>query len=160
LAGLAADEFAKASEAFAEGHLRRHLRPEVAGRLAWHLERGDIVVVVSASPESYVAPAAERLGAHGALATRLAVDPSGRLTGRYDGKNCRGTEKYTRLVGWLRAGGILAAGSPQPVLWAYGNSRGDLRLLEAADYPVDAGRLGRLGRLRRFPRLGQPVPAS
>ena len=41
------------------------------------------------------------------------------------------------------------------MLWAYGNSRGDLRLLNAADHGVDAGKLGPLGRLRRFPRLAQ-----
>jgi hypothetical protein len=40
-------------------------------------------------------------------------------------------------------------------LWAYGNSRGDLRLLEAADHGVDVGRLGHFGRLRRFPRLSE-----
>ena len=41
------------------------------------------------------------------------------------------------------------------MLWAYGNSRGDLRLLNAADHGVDAGRLGPLGRLRHFPRLAE-----
>jgi hypothetical protein len=54
----------------------------------------------------------------------------------------------------LRSQGLLSSnGGEQPVLWAYGNSRGDLRLLNAADHGVDAGRLGPLGRLRRFPRL-------
>ena len=56
--------------------------------------------------------------------------------------------------------GLLATnGGEQPILWAYGNSRGDLRLLNAADHGVDAGRLGPLGRLRRFPRLAD-VAAS
>jgi phosphatidylglycerophosphatase C len=155
LAGLPADEFEKRSMAFAEVHVRRHLRRDARARLEWHLAQGHQVVVISASPESYVGPAAELVGAQGVLATRLEVDASGRLTGRYEGKNCRGTEKYTRLMGWLRANGLLGAGSPQPVLWAYGNSRGDLRLLDAADHPVDAGRLGRLGRLSRFPKLSQ-----
>ena len=41
-----------------------------------------------------------------------------------------------------------------PEVWAYGNSRGDLRMLRAADVGVNVGRLGRLGRLRRFPGLG------
>ena len=155
LAGLPADEFEKRSMAFAEDHVRRHLRRDARARLDWHLAQGHQVVVVSASPESYVGPAAELVGAQGVLATRLEVDASGRLTGRYEGKNCRGTEKYTRLMGWLRSNGLLGAGTPQPVLWAYGNSRGDLRLLDAADHPVDAGRLGRMGRLSRFPRLSQ-----
>ena len=90
-------------------------------------------------------PAAELLGADAALATRLAV--SGHLvTGRYDGKNCRGAEKYARLASWLGRGPRRHRPNA-PMLWAYGNSRGDLRLLQAADHGVDAGRLGRYGRL-------------
>ena len=38
-------------------------------------------------------------------------------------------------------------------MWAYGNSRGDVRLLDAADVGVNLGRLGRLGALRAFPSL-------
>jgi phosphatidylglycerophosphatase C len=110
---------------------------------------------VSASPECYVAPAGEELGVDGVVATRLAVGGGGLLTGGYEGKNCRGAEKYARLVVHLRANGLLSSNGEQPVLWAYGNSRGDLRLLNAADHGVDAGKLGPLGRLRRFPRLAQ-----
>jgi phosphatidylglycerophosphatase C len=158
LAGQNSIEVDKVSIEFAEDHLRRHLRPEVNARLVWHLDQGHRVVVISASPECYVRPAAELLGADGVLATRLAVGGGGLLTGRYEGKNCRGPEKYARLVGWLRAEGLAGAGLPQPVLWAYGNSRGDLRLLEAVDHGVDCGRLGRFGRLRRFPSLASRRP--
>jgi phosphatidylglycerophosphatase C len=155
LGGLRADDVAKVGAAFAERHVRVRLRPEVRERLLWHRARGHRVVVVSASPECYVRPAAALLGADGALGTRLAVDPDGRLTGRYDGKNCRSSEKYARVVSWLRMNGLTGGGNGQPVLWAYGNSRGDLRLLEAADHAIDAGRLGRWGRLHRFTRLGE-----
>ena len=117
--------------------------------------------MVSASPECYVLPAAEELGVHGVVATRLAVGGGGLLTGGYEGKNCRGAEKYARLVVYLRSQGLLSnGGGEQPVLWAYGNSRGDLRLLNAADHGVDAGRLGPFGRLRRFPRLAAVAAAS
>jgi phosphoserine phosphatase len=92
---------------------------------------------------------------NGVVATRLAVGGGGLLTGGYEGKNCRGAEKYARLVVHLRANGLLSGNGEQPVLWAYGNSRGDLRLLNAADHGVDAGKLGPVGRLRRFPRLAQ-----
>ena len=68
--------------------------------------------------------------------------------------------RSTRLVVHLRAHGLLGGGSDQPELWAYGNSRGDLRLLRAADHGVDAGLLGPLGRLRRFPRLADVVRES
>ena len=43
-------------------------------------------------------------------------------------------------------------------LWAYGNSRGDLRMLRAADTGVNVGRLGRLGRLRDFKGLDETGP--
>jgi len=153
LGGQPADEVDRRAADFAERHLRRRIRPEVRARLEWHLDQGHRVVIVSASPENYVRPAGRALGADGVLATRLAVGGGGLLTGRYEGQNNRGPEKYARLVGWLRANGLAGGGAPQPVLWAYGNSRGDLRLLEAADHGVDAGQLRRFGRLRRFPDL-------
>ena len=64
----------------------------------------------------------------------------GRLTGSYDGRNCRGQEKLTRVRQWMKqsmkepptgtgptgtgptATGPTATGA---VLWAYGNSDGD-----------------------------------
>jgi phosphatidylglycerophosphatase C len=167
LGGLPVDEVERISAAFAEEHLARHLRPDTRQRLDWHIAQGHHVVIVSASPECYVHPAGEMLGVDGVVATRLAVGGGGLLTGGYEGKNCRGAEKYARLVGHLRANGLLSSnGREQPVLWAYGNSRGDLRLLNAADHGVDAGKLGPLGRLRRYPRLadvsrsggGRPQP--
>jgi phosphatidylglycerophosphatase C len=161
LGGLEKDELDRRGAAFAERHLRRHVREDTKRRLEWHRTQGHYTVIVSASPECYVIPAGELLGADGVVATRLAVGGGGLLTGGYEGKNCRGAEKYTRLVGHLRSRGLLSNnGGEQPLLWAYGNSRGDLRLLNAADHGVDAGRLGRLGRLRHFPRLSEIVRAD
>jgi len=154
LGGLPVAEVDRRAASFAHRHLQRHLREDTRRRLEWHHRQGHYTVVVSASPECYVSPAGQELGVDGVVATRLAVGGGGLLTGGYEGKNCRGAEKYTRLIMHLRAQGLLAGkGGEQPVLWAYGNSRGDLRLLNAADHGVDASRLGRLGRLRRFPRL-------
>jgi phosphatidylglycerophosphatase C len=161
LGGLAVTEVDRRSAAFAHRHLQRHLRADARRRLDWHQRQGHYTVIVSASPECYVSPAGEELGVDGVVATRLAVGGGGLLTGGYEGKNCRGAEKYARLIGHLRARGLLSnTGGAQPVLWAYGNSRGDLRLLNAADHGVDAGRLGRLGRLRHFPRLSDVAAAS
>jgi len=158
LAGQPLERVNRAAAAFARRHVERRLRPDMSERLEWHRRQGHRVVIVSASPECYVRAAGELIGVDGVLATRL-ESGGGLLTGRFEGKNCRGAEKYARLVGWMRSEGIQGAGAPQPVIWAYGNSRGDLRLLEAADHGVDAGRLGRFGRLRRFPRLDE-VTAS
>jgi len=138
---------------FAVSHLAAHVRPEVRRRLDWHRGRGDRVVVVSASLDVYVRVAAERLAADGAIATRLEVDTAGRLTGRYDGGNCRGEEKVRRLRLWMAEAGVEGAR-----LWAYGNSRGDLRMLRAADVGVNVGRLGRFSRLRDFKELDETGP--
>ena len=96
---------------------------------------------------------ADRLAADATIATRLEVDDDGRLTGRYDGANCRGEEKVRRLRLWMADAGLEGAR-----LWAYGNSRGDLRMLRAADTGVDVGRLGRFGRLRAFKGLDETGP--
>ncbi len=161
LGGLAVAEVDRRSARFAHRYLQRHLRDDARRRLEWHRRQGHHTVIVSASPECYVGPAGEELGVDGVVATRLAVGGGGLLTGGYEGKNCRGAEKYARLVVYLRSRGLLSnSGGEQPVLWAYGNSRGDLRLLNAADHGVDAGRLGPLGRLRRFPRLSEVTTSA
>jgi phosphatidylglycerophosphatase C len=160
LGGLSVADVDERSETFAERHLNRHLRRDAQQRLEWHQRQGHHVVIVSASPECYVRPAGALLGVDGVVATRLAVGGGGLLTGGYEGKNCRGPEKYARLMGHLRAQGLLGGGDDDLVLWAYGNSRGDLRLLRAADHGVDAGLLGPLGRLRRYPRLADVIRES
>jgi phosphatidylglycerophosphatase C len=109
---------------------------------------------VSASPDAYVRAVGAELGADAVVATRLEVGEDGRLTGRYDGRNCRGEQKAERLRAWVGEH-VRPGGDGEPYLWAYGNSAGDRRLLAEADTGVDVGRLGRLGKLRRFPRLAE-----
>jgi phosphatidylglycerophosphatase C len=154
LAGESLTRVREVSDRFTRHHLDRHLRPEVRERFDWHRRRGDRVVIASASPEVYVGVAGELLGADGVVATRLAIDDHGVLTGRYQGANCRGDEKLRRLREWIGEG-------PDPGrLWAYGNSRGDLRMLRAADAGFNVGRLGRFGRLHRFPGLAGGMPGG
>ncbi len=153
LAGIDAAHLHRVAEEFAVGHLAARIRPEVRRRLDWHRGRGDAVVVVSASPDAYVSVAADRLAADAAIATRLEVDDTGRVTGRYEGANCRGEEKIRRLRLWMADADLEGRR-----LWAYGNSRGDLRMLRAADTGVNVGRLGRVGRLREFPGLDGTGP--
>lgn len=132
LSGKTEAEVAATAEEFSGVFLARRSRPDVLARLSWHRRKGDRVVVVSASPEIYVAPIGRRLGADAVLATRLATDAEGRLTGRIDGANCRGPEKVARLLRWRD--------SREGELWAYGDSDGDAELLEVADVAVRVGR--------------------
>ena len=149
LLGEDADDVRVRSRTFALAHFEKHGRDWVIERLRWHLDQGHDVVIVSASPQIYVDVVAEQLQATGGLGTRLAVDARGKLTGSYLGKNCRGKEKLRRLSEWMAEHHPLEA----PVIYAYGNSRGDRRMLRGATFPYDAGRLGAFGALRHFPRL-------
>ncbi len=153
LGGAEADHVRAVSHEYAARHYRKHLRPVVKRQLEWHRSLGHRIVIVSASPEAYVRPLGHLLGVDEVLATRLEVDNDERLTGHYEGLNCRGFEKYSRLASWLRTTGVGDAPRSQPTLVAYGNSRGDLRLLRAADLGVNCGRLGPVSRLRSYPSI-------
>lgn len=114
-------------ERFADRYLWGMLRPAAVERLRWHQAQGHRTLIVSASPELYLRPLAQRLGVDGVLGTRL-VTVAGRLTGEIDGANCYGPEKVRRLREWL--------GELEPeVMYAYGDSRGDRELLAIATHP-------------------------
>jgi phosphatidylglycerophosphatase C len=93
---------------------------------AWR-DRGARLYIVTASPEVLVAPFAQRLGADGLIATRLAFDAEDRFAGALEGANCRGEEKVTRL----RA----ALGPELRLEAAYGDTGGDREMLALADSP-------------------------
>lgn len=156
LAGRDLDLVTAVSRKFILHHLRDEGRPDVIARLRWHRDQGHDVVLVSASPQIYVDVLVEEFAIAGGLGTRLAVDDRGKLTGTYLGKNCRGTEKMRRLNEWIASRGYVE----EPVIYAYGNSRGDRRLLAGATHPFDAGKMGRWGALRAYPRLVEEIRAS
>lgn len=103
------------------------LRPALIERLRWHQKQGDRCVLVSASPDIYLEEVARYLGFDDLISTRMAVDSQGLLTGDFDGLNCWGPEKLRRLIERF--------GSPEQYeLHAYGDSRGDQWLIDAAHH--------------------------
>ena len=123
-------------ESFADHVVAHRLRRDTLEHIERHRAAGHELVVVSASPEIYLAPVARRLGFAAALGTRLEVGPDGRLTGRLIGRNCRGPEKVRRLREWL--------GEEACTVVAYGDSGGDRELLAfAGDGAVWIKRRGR-----------------
>lgn len=100
------------------------LRPEAMRRIAWHRERGDRIVVVTANLEMFVADwcrtqGLEYLCSH--LETRDGV-----LTGRYLGRDCCGAEKPRRVRERIDLGDYAS-------VFAYGDTVEDLPMLELAD---------------------------
>jgi HAD superfamily hydrolase (TIGR01490 family) len=106
--------------------LRDQLRPQALQRLRWHQQRGDRVLLCSASPRLLLQPLADWLGVE-LLCTEL-EQVQGQWRPRFASPNCKGPEKVRRLTEHL---GPLQRLS----LEAYGDSKGDRELLRAAAFP-------------------------
>lgn len=103
--------------------------PSARERMAWHQERGDTVIVVSASGEHLVEPIARQLGAHGALAIGVEIVDD-RYSGQTYGTMTYKEGKITRLNDWL----TLQKDARFNHTWAYSDSINDLPMLEHADH--------------------------
>ena len=113
------------AERYADQVWDRFMRPDaLACWKAWG-EKGAHRVIVTASPETTVAPFARRLGAEGLLGTQLVFDSQDRVTGAFAGENCRGAEKVRRL----RA----AYGDDMTLAAAYGDTSGDTEMIAIAE---------------------------
>jgi HAD superfamily hydrolase (TIGR01490 family) len=126
--GVEEGELRRRAETWAVRELPRLVQPAALARIRWHQARGHRVVLVSASLEVILEPWARTVGIDDVLASRL-ERRDGRLTGRLDGGNCRGQVKVDRLRALV---GDLAGVE----LFAYGDSRGDRELLDAAQHPA------------------------
>jgi len=104
--------------------------PKAEALLQQHRERGDFLLIITATNRFVTAPIAARLGVDDMLAT----DPEqidGRFTGKVAGIPCFREGKVTRLHTWLEQTGHSLKDS-----WFYSDSNNDLPLLEAVDNPV------------------------
>lgn len=128
LQGLSHAAIQALAEAFAINKLDMLIKPMALEKLIWHQRSGNRCIVISASIETYLLPWARRHGIDDVIASRLAVDSKGLVTGRLAGNNCWGAEKVRRLD-------ALLGDRASYTLYAYGDSRGDQELLNYADYP-------------------------
>ncbi|RJQ53770.1 MAG: HAD-IB family hydrolase [Nitrospiraceae bacterium] len=104
------------------------VREEAVRRLRWHQGSNHDCILVSASIEDYLLPWAESAGFSSVVATKLETDGSGKITGKFSGRNCKGAEKVARIK-------EVRSDLSQYEIYAYGDSRGDKELLEIADHP-------------------------
>lgn len=124
---MPADSFERWALDFARRELPGMIRAEALERVRFHQERGDRVVLVSASPTDWIAPWAVSQGIAEIIGNPAEVS-DGRVTGRLAGVNCYGPEKVRRLL-------ALHPERESYTLFAYGDGRGDRELLAAADHP-------------------------
>lgn len=131
LAGLDSEAVAEMGLQHARRIVSSRMRSDTCRRLRWHQERGDVVLVVSASFGAYMHVVGDLLEVDAVLCTELA-DQDGVLTGQLDGANCRGAEKVRRIRQWLTEAGL----SPAELDIAYGDSSGDDEMLAMAHHSV------------------------
>jgi phosphatidylglycerophosphatase C len=97
-------------------------------RIAEHKRNGDVLVLMSASPDFYVPAVARQLGFNEVTCTGVRWNGD-RLDGRLTTANCRGAEKARRFA-------EIRLRFPNLVTTAYGNAESDLDHLQLTDAGV------------------------
>ena len=120
LKGMREVEFRMWCERFTHEVIPYLIRERAAERIRQHVECGDRVVVVSASPEAWIGPWARANNLEW-IGTRMDIC-NNCLSGKFFGKNCHGEEKVERVRSYLEL-------SEYTEIYTYGDSKGDLPLI-------------------------------
>ncbi len=99
------------------------IRPKALKRINWHKAQGDVVVVVSASLDVYLAEWCRGLDLD-VICTELEAR-DGTLTGRYRDGDCTGKEKARRILEKYNI-------RDYPVVYAYGDTTEDHEMFSIA----------------------------
>lgn len=124
--GMTRTEIQQMCDRFVRDELPRLVRADALQRLTEHRERGDHVIVVSASPEEWIKTWCIQHNV-GCIASRLQYDDAHRFTGNLRGPNCHGVEKVRRIREEVSL-------DKYPVRYAYGDTKGDLPMLALAQH--------------------------
>lgn len=114
--------------AFAKDH-PEIIREDTAAKVKQYGVEHAKVYVISASIEEWIVPFLTKLPVHKIAGTQVEVGDDGRLTGKFATANCYGAEKVRRLL-------ALEPARETYELHAYGDSRGDLEMMEEADKKI------------------------
>ena len=124
--GMSINEFNSLCVGFA-ARINKMVRPKALAAIKKHKSEGDVLLIVSASIENWIAPWAAENGFIKVISTKLEVDNNNLITGNFATKNCYGIEKKIRLE----------AAFPERskyILTVYGDSEGDRELMDYADH--------------------------
>lgn len=122
--GWDANRFQKLAEQYSLEQIDMITRPKAIERIRWHQQQDHKVVIVSASMESWLTAWCAKNDLD-LIATRLEIKDD-KLTGKFVTKNCYGIEKANRVKDAYDL-------SQYNRIYAYGDSRGDKKLLALAD---------------------------
>lgn len=120
-----ADPVFKLGLKFSQSFIPNVIRPEAMQQIQWHLDRGDQVVVVSASMDAYLRPWCDLHGVD-LICSELEVKDQ-LLTGRYINLDCSGKLKKQRILARYTL-------STFSEIYAYGDTVEDLDMLSLASH--------------------------
>jgi HAD superfamily hydrolase (TIGR01490 family) len=140
-------EQAAASARYVREVIQPALRPQAIDLVKRHQDAGDQVAIVTATNHFVTRPIADLLGVPELIATELARNAAGGITGAIHGVPSFRAGKLTRVDAWLAAQGQ-AWGDFDRTLF-YSDSTNDLPLLERASEPVATNPTPALERIAR-----------
>jgi len=125
LKGMERKKLEELGSSYAQNRLAQLIRKKALLALHDHLQAGDRVMIISASPDFYIRSWAQTVGNIEVHSTRLEFDSVGHFTGHILGKNCYGPEKVARLT-------AVVPDLDRYTLVVYGDSKGDHDLYKIA----------------------------
>jgi HAD superfamily hydrolase (TIGR01490 family) len=134
--GRSSAELDHAVQRFLAEVLRPMLKPQALALVNQHREQGDTLALVTATNDFVTRPIAAQLGIETLLATDLARDADGRVTGAIAGVPNYREGKVTRVQQWLASRGQTLDHFERCTF--YSDSTNDLPLLERVSHPVAA----------------------
>ena len=137
------EELKALHDEFMATHIEPLMLPKAESLLRAHRERGDQLLIITATNGFVTRPIAKRLGVDHILATDPEV-VNGRYSGNFVGTPCFQAGKITHLHGWLQTHEHSLDGA-----YFYSDSINDLPLLEQVDNPVAVDPDERLGAIAR-----------
>lgn len=117
-------------EEFLAYDIKQILLPKAFELIESHKQKGDELLIITATNRFVTQPIAKLLGIEHLLATEPAIE-NGRYTGQVEGVPCFQEGKVTRLNEWLLERKCSMEGS-----WFYSDSHNDLPLLKLVTHPV------------------------
>ena len=127
-------DLARATARFLDEVVRPMLHPAALALVQRHQREGDLVAIVTATNDFVTRPIAGLLGVDELIATDLARDESGRVTGTIRGVPAFREGKIARVQQWLAAQGRALDDYARSTF--YSDSTNDLPLLEHVSHPV------------------------
>lgn len=125
--GMSFSKYKNICNKYARSRLIKFIKLDAKKKIDWHIKCKHILIINSASLFHWIEPWALKNGFKYVIATNIEIK-NNLLTGKFDGPCPYGIEKVNRFnkLGFIKN---------EYTLYVYGDSSGDKKLLEMADYP-------------------------